>query len=150
MVQSSEGRANDVIHGIDADQRFPCRDVLGVGSGAMRNEGGYMPLFITQGRFTQDALAGMLANPEDRAEAVGQLFAKSGGKLHAYYFTFGKHDFLIVSEGSTEAATTTAIIAAASGRVTDLQTNLAMTSAEMKEAFAKAGPLAADFRPAGR
>jgi len=43
-----------------------------------------MPLFITQGRYTQDAVKGMLAKPEDRAEAVGQLFAKSGGKLLAY------------------------------------------------------------------
>ena len=29
-----------------------------------------MPLFITQGRFTQDAMKGMLAKPEDRAEAA--------------------------------------------------------------------------------
>ena len=43
-----------------------------------------MPLFITQGRFTQDAVKGMLARPKDRAEAVSQLFAKSGGKLLAY------------------------------------------------------------------
>ena len=48
-----------------------------------------MPLFITQGRFTHDAWKGMIAKPEDRAEAVSQLLAKSGGKLLAYYFTFG-------------------------------------------------------------
>ncbi len=40
-----------------------------------------MPVFITQGRFTHDAIKGMLANPEDRAEAVGKLIAKAGGKL---------------------------------------------------------------------
>lgn len=33
-----------------------------------------MPVFITQGRFTQDAIKGMLAKPEDRSESVGQLF----------------------------------------------------------------------------
>ena len=43
-----------------------------------------MPLFITQGRFTQDALKGMLAKPEDRAEQVSQLAAKTGGKLLAF------------------------------------------------------------------
>jgi uncharacterized protein with GYD domain len=108
-----------------------------------------MPIFITQGRFTQDAIKGMLAKPEDRGEAVGQLFAKSGGKLLSYYLTFGDYDFLIVSEGPYEGVATSVIIAAAGGGVTDLKTTLAMTSAEMKTAFAKAAPIAASFRPAG-
>ena len=109
-----------------------------------------MSLFITQGRFTQDAVKGMIAKPEDRAEAVSQLFAKSGGKLLAYYFTFGEYDFLLVSEGSNEGVATSVIVAAAGGGVTDLKTTLAMTSAEMKNAFAKAAPLAASFRSAGK
>ena len=110
-----------------------------------------MPLFITQGRFTHDAVKGMIAKPEDRAEEVGRLFAKSGGKVLAYYFTFGEYDFLIVSEGpSTEGVATSVIVAAAGGGVTDLKTTLAMTSAEMKNAFTKAGPIAASFRSAGK
>ena len=110
-----------------------------------------MPLFITQGRFTQDAVKGMIAKPEDRAEAVSQLIAKGGGKLLAYYFTFGEYDFLIISEGpSTEGVATSLVVAAAGGGVTDLKTTLAMTSAEMKNAFAKAGPIAASFRSAGK
>lgn len=108
-----------------------------------------MPLFITQGHFTQDAVKGMLAKPEDRAEAVGQLFAKSGGKLLAYYMTFGEYDFLLVSEGPYEGAAVSVIVAAAGGGVTDLKTTLAMTSGDMKNAFAKAGAVAASFRPAG-
>ncbi|MDF2974090.1 MAG: hypothetical protein K0R61_4540, partial [Microvirga sp.] len=28
-----------------------------------------MPIFITQGRYSRDAIKGMIANPEDRAEA---------------------------------------------------------------------------------
>ncbi len=108
-----------------------------------------MPIFITQGRFTQDAIKGMLAKPEDRAEAVEQLFAKAGGKLLSYYFTFGDHDFQVVSEGSYEGVAMSVIVAAAGGGVTDLKTTLAMTSADMKAAFAKAGSIATSFRPAG-
>ena len=108
-----------------------------------------MPIFITQGRFTHDAIKGMMAKPEDRAESVTQLFAKSGGKLLSYYMTFGEYDFLIVSEGTFEGAGTSLIVAAAGGGVTDLKTTIAMTSADMKAAFAKAGPIAASFRPAG-
>ncbi len=109
-----------------------------------------MPLFITQGRFTRDAVQGMLAKPEDRAEAVGKLVAAAGGKLLSYYMTFGEYDFLIVSEGpGYEGAAVAAIVAAASGGVTDLKTTLAMSPLEMKDAFGKAGSVAASFRPAG-
>ena len=108
-----------------------------------------MPLFITQGRFTQDAVRGMLAKPEDRAEAVGQLIAKSGGKLLAYYMTFGEYDFLVVSEGPIEGTAAATIVTAASGGVTDLKTMLAMTTSDMKNAFVKAGAVAASFRAAG-
>jgi len=108
-----------------------------------------MPTFITQGRFSPNAVRGMLAKPDDRAETVGKLFAQSGGKLLAYYMTFGPYDFLVVSEGPLEGVPISSIIASASGDILDLTTTLAISSAEMKDAFAKAGPAAASFRPAG-
>lgn len=37
-----------------------------------------MPVFITRGRFTTDAIRGMLAAPEDRSESVAQLFSNRG------------------------------------------------------------------------
>ncbi len=108
-----------------------------------------MPIFITRGRFSQDAMKGMLAKPEDRAEAVGQLIAKAGGKLIDYYMTFGEYDFLIISELPPDVMATPSIVATASGAVTGLTSEHALTSAEMKNAFAKAAPVAAGFRPAG-
>ncbi len=36
-----------------------------------------MPIYISRGRFTSDAVKGMLAKPENREEAVAKLF-KSG------------------------------------------------------------------------
>lgn len=109
-----------------------------------------MPIFITQGRFTQDAIKGMIAKPEDRSEAVSELIAKTGGKLLAYYLTFGEYDFFVVSEGPIDGAATGVIVAAAGGGVTDLKTTVAMTSAEMKNAFTNAGPIAGSFRSAGK
>lgn len=108
-----------------------------------------MPLFITQGRFTQEAVRGMLSKPEDRAESVAQLFEKSGGKLLGYYMTFGEYDFLVISEGPYEGVAISAIVAAGTGGATDLKTTLAMSSREMKEAFAKAGAIVAGFKAAG-
>ena len=108
-----------------------------------------MPIFITQGRFTRDAIQGMLAEPENREEAVRELLSQSGGKLLAYYMTFGDYDFLIVSEGPYEGVATSAIVASATGGVAEMKTTLAMTSADMRQAFAKAGQVAARFKAAG-
>ena len=109
-----------------------------------------MPAFIVQGRYTQDTIKGMMAKPEDREPSVRQLIESAGGKLLAYYMTFGEYDWLLIAEGEQEGAATALITALAAGGVTDTKTMLAMTTADMKNAFAKAGAVAASFRPAGQ
>ena len=109
-----------------------------------------MPTFITQGRYTPEAIRGMLSNPdEDRAASLAQLFAASGGKLLSYYMTFGGYDFLIVSVGPYEGVAPSTIVTAASGSVTELKTTIAVPATEMKTLLAKAGKLATGFKPAG-
>src|SRR5262249_33692949 len=109
-----------------------------------------MPTYITQGRFTREAIKGMIARPEDRADAVARLLSKAGGRLVGYYLTFGEYDFLTIAEAPSETQMAAALLAAASGGgVTDLRTTLAMNSVEMKGALAAAGDLAAQFRSAG-
>lgn len=109
-----------------------------------------MPTFITQGRYTPEAIRGMLSNPdEDRAASLAQLFAASGGKLLSYYMTFGDYDFVVVSEGPYEGVAPSTIVTAASGSVTELKTTIAAPATEMKTLLAKAGKLATGFKPAG-
>jgi uncharacterized protein with GYD domain len=72
-----------------------------------------MPIYISRGRFTSDAVKGMLAKPEDREEAVGKLFKSVGGKLIGWYLTFGHHDWLVIGEFPDEKAAASAIVAAA-------------------------------------
>jgi uncharacterized protein with GYD domain len=109
-----------------------------------------MPLFISRGNYTREAIAGMTAKPEDRTEAVSKLLAAVGGKLHGLYMTFGEYDFLLIGEAPSERDVLAALIAAAGGGgVTNLNTTLAVNAADMKNAFAKAGSIAAKFRAAG-
>ncbi len=109
-----------------------------------------MPIYITQGRYTRDAIKGMIIKPEDRADAVGRLMSKAGGKLIAYYVTFGEYDFMCIAEAPGETQVVAALLAAASsGGVTDLRTTLAMTSTEAKGAFAAAADLAPGFKSPG-
>ncbi len=109
-----------------------------------------MPIYITQGRYTRDAIKGMVVRPEDRADAVGRLLSKVGGRLVAYYVTLGEFDFMIIAEAAGETQIAAALLAATSGGgVTDLRTTVALTSVEAKGVFAAASDLTAGFRSAG-
>ena len=109
-----------------------------------------MPIFITQGRYTREAIKGMITKPEDRADAVSRLFARAGGRLINYYVTFGEYDFMIIGEAPSETQMAAILMAAGSSAgITELRTSLAITSIEAKGAFAAAGDLAPGFRSPG-
>lgn len=110
-----------------------------------------MPTFIAQGRYSADAIRGMVAKPEDRTEAVAALAKNAGGKLISHYLTFGEYDFLVILEmPDSKAAASVALAAAAGGSVTGMKTFEAMTAAEARQAFAAAGGLSKKFRSAGK
>jgi uncharacterized protein with GYD domain len=109
-----------------------------------------MPIYITQGRYTREAIKGMIVKPEDRADAVARLLSKAGGKLIGHYLTFGEYDFLTIAEAPSETQMAAVLLAAgSSGGVTGLRTTLALTSVEAKGVFAAASDLAPAFRSPG-
>jgi uncharacterized protein with GYD domain len=110
-----------------------------------------MPIYITQGRYTREAIKGMITMPEDRAEALSRHASKAGGKLIGYYVTFGEYDFLTIIEAPSETQMAALLLAAAgSGGVQGLRTTVALTSIEGKGAFAAASDLARSFQSPGR
>lgn len=111
-----------------------------------------MAIFITQGRYTDQAMKGLTANPEDRAKEVAKLYEATGAKLVALYVTFGEYDFMAIGEGPSDdlgKVMGALVTAAVGGGVTDLKTTLGMTSAEAVKVFETAGRLASSFRSAG-
>jgi|SRR6266705_1288195 len=110
-----------------------------------------MPIYICRGNYTRDAISGMTAKPEDRSQAVAKLLKAVGGKLHGLYMTFGEYDFLLIAEAPSEKdMLAVLIVAAGSGGVANLNTTTAVSATDMKDAFAKAGSLAGQFRAAGK
>ena len=75
-----------------------------------------MPIYITQGRYTREAVKGMIVKPEDRADAVSRLLGKAGGRLLGYYLTFGEYDFIAIVEVASDPQAAAALLAAALGR----------------------------------
>jgi uncharacterized protein with GYD domain len=111
-----------------------------------------MTTFITTARYTAEAVRGMLARPEDRAEALSALLKAGGMRLVSYYVTMGETDVLVISEGDgpAESFMPTLMAAAAGGGVTDLKTVVAVSSAEAKGQFATAAKMAAGFKSVGQ
>jgi len=109
-----------------------------------------MTIYITQGRYTRDAIVGMIVKPEDRADPLARILSKVGGRLLGYYVTFGEYDFLSIAEVPNDTQMAAVLLAAgSSGGVTDLKTTVAMTSVEAKGAFAAAGDLAPGYKAPG-
>ena len=127
-----------------------CSGAPSLGLARVRRRRSGMPIYITQGRYTREAIKGMVARPEDRADAISRLLARAGGRLIGYYLTFGEYDFLTIAEAPGETQMAAALLAAAShAGVTDLRTTLALSAAEAKGAFAAASDLAPAFRSPG-
>ncbi|MGB3022495.1 MAG: GYD domain-containing protein [Methyloceanibacter sp.] len=107
-------------------------------------------IFITQGRYTEQATAGMLEHPEDRTPAFAALLKAAGIKLLDAYWTLGEYDFLVVVDAKNEHEWMKALlVTAATGGLTDLKTMVAVSTADGEKAFAGARALRNKFRPAG-
>jgi uncharacterized protein with GYD domain len=110
-----------------------------------------MPIFISRGRFTSDAVKGMLAKPENREEVVAKLFQSVGGTLIGWYLTFGRYDWLAIGEFPDEKTAASPVLAAAAGgSLSDVETTVAMTATDAATTFESAGKAARAFRSAGR
>jgi len=110
-----------------------------------------MPIYISRGRFTTDAINGMMTKAENREKAVSKLFESVGGRLIGWYLTFGPHDWLVIGEFPNDKAASSAILAAAAGgSLSDIETTVAMTAEDARATFQAAGKAANTFRSAGR
>ena len=107
-----------------------------------------MTTYITQGRFTQQGIRGLLDKPEDRRGAAEAVMRAGGFRLIDYYVTLGEYDFLIIAEGP-EGLNPGLLVAAATGAASNLKTTLAYTTADLKAAAEKAGGIMGSFGPAG-
>lgn len=109
-----------------------------------------MATFILTGRFTLDAVRGLMSKPEDRTGSVGAIVDAAGGKLLHYYITTGDSDFMLVAEAdAAEDFLAGVMVAGASGAVTGLKTVRAWSSGDFVKVAEKAGAIAGSYRAPG-
>ena len=99
-----------------------------------------MPFFLQQVSYTPEALARLIANPQDRFEAVRGPIEKLGGKIKESYFAFGPSDAVLITEMPDNiSAAAIALAFAAGGACRSCQTIALMTNTEAMVAMRKAG-----------
>jgi uncharacterized protein with GYD domain len=99
-----------------------------------------MPYFCHQVSYTTEAWARLIANPQDRMEAIRKPVENLGGRIHTSFFAFGEFDAIAITEFPDNVSAAAISIAFASGgAVKSQQTTALMTTAEGLEAIKKAG-----------
>lgn len=99
-----------------------------------------MPLYMTQYAYTSDAWAALAKNPQNREGVFRSLVEKLGGRLLAFYYSFGEYDGVFITEMPDETTVTTALIAAVSaGHLKAIKTTTLLTTEQTLKAMREAG-----------
>ncbi len=108
-----------------------------------------MPLYMSQFAYTSEAWAALAQNPEDRSEPIRGLAEAMGGRMIAFYNTFGEYDGVVIFEAPDEGtAAAVAIAAIAPGHLKSFKTTLLLSAEQGVEAMRRAGE--ATFRRPGQ
>ena len=106
-----------------------------------------MAAFMVQFSYTEQGAKGLIKEGgSKRREATEKLIKSLGGKLVAYYFSFGDYDGFTIIEGMDNVDTAAAaLIVGASGAV-KTKTTVLLTPEEVDKATQKSG----NYRPPGQ
>ena len=76
-----------------------------------------MPRFLFMGDYTAEGARGVIKDGgSKRRAAADAVIGSVGGKIEAFYYAFGGHDFYIIAEmPDSSAAAATSMVVAASG-----------------------------------
>jgi len=105
-------------------------------------------LWVSYGRVSDEGIKGMIANPSNRAEAVGALLEAYGGKLVSYHLVLnGDIDFFIVSDilddKIADVALVNAMLVRGSGAIASIATVPTMRAEDAIPQMQKAQQMAA-------
>ena len=57
-----------------------------------------MPHYLHQVAYSREGWQALLAQPQDRAEAIRPSIEKLGGKVKSAWFAFGEYDVVVITE----------------------------------------------------
>jgi uncharacterized protein with GYD domain len=101
-----------------------------------------MALSMIQFSYKSETVGKLMKNPEDRSVAVKQLVEKLGGKMLAFYYSYGDYDGLIIAEmPDNVSGLATTMAAFAAGGTAKIKTTVLISVEEAMAAMKKASEL---------
>ena len=105
-----------------------------------------MPLYLWEANYTAEGTKGLLKEGgTKRRAAVQQAVEKAGGKLHAFYYAFGKTDVFGIAEFPDHATAAAVSMAVNATGLATLRSTPLVTAEEMDAAAKKT----VSYRPPG-
>lgn len=99
-----------------------------------------MAVSMIQFSYKSETVEKLVKNPEDRSIAVKDLVEKLGGKLIAFYYSYGDYDGIVIADMPDNVSNLATTMAAfAGGGTTKLKTTILITVEEAMAAMKKAG-----------
>jgi len=106
-----------------------------------------MPKYLFRGSYSQEGIKGVKKEGGSGRRDVATALAESlGGRLEAFFFAFGAHDFYAIADlPDNTAATALAATVGASGAMSSFETVPLLTTEEVDEAARRS----VNYRPPG-
>jgi uncharacterized protein with GYD domain len=98
-----------------------------------------MPHYLQQVAYSQEGWEALVADPQDRIEAVRPAIEKLGGKIESAWFSFGDYDIVVITDmPDNVSAAAIAMAFAAGGACKSVQTTPLISRDEALQALQKA------------
>lgn len=106
-----------------------------------------MPKYLIQGSYTAEGAKGLRKDGGSKRRQVAEALLKDvGGKLDAFYYTFGDTDFAIIADLPDNVSSVALSLAVNASGVTQVRTTPLVTVEEMDSAAKKQ----LTYRPPGQ
>jgi uncharacterized protein with GYD domain len=100
-------------------------------------------MYMSRFSYAPETWAGLIKSPENREQAVGEMFERSGCKLHHLWYAFGDEDGFALIEAPDNVTVASVVLAiSSSGAFSMFKTSVLMTQDETIEALTKARDVA--------
>ncbi len=108
-----------------------------------------MPHYLIQWRFSPDNIRSLVKTPDSRVDIVRKGVESFEGRLHHYFFAFGKYDGVVICEfPDHERCVAFLAMVEAKGGVSAFKTTPLITPEEGMRAFQRASQTETPYRPA--
>ena len=107
-----------------------------------------MARYMIQASYSNQGIADLVSNPQDRAAAIRPLIERMGGKLESFDYAFGDYDVVVIAElPNNVAMASIAMAVGATGAASSFKTTVLMPMEEAVEAMRQASGVG--YRPPG-